>query len=243
METNLVVMFHILIVFKNDYCLCSTYEMLFTYFKASADFYNHESEKSTQIENQRKAESAASSPLVKSEIAVPSNELSIASPVQIVSSGASSHVEVNLDEFNRWSNTGTGLQASQIEGRGSGLSVAAERVSDDGYNWRKYGQKHVKGSEFPRSYYKCTYPNCEVKKLFERSHDGQITEIIYKGTHGHPKPQPSRRSSAGAIMSMQEERYDKASCSTGRDGNTSQMLLIDSFYYCYCKANSVAFFF
>ncbi|CAN1242430.1 WRKY transcription factor WRKY24 [Linum perenne] len=59
---------------------------------------------------------------------------------------------------------------------------------DDGYNWRKYGQKHVKGSEFPPSYYKCTHPNCEVKKLFECSHEGQITEIIYKGTHEHPKP-------------------------------------------------------
>lgn len=40
-------------------------------------------------------------------------------------------------------------------------------------------------------YYKCTHPNCEVKKLFERSHDGQITNIVYKGTHDHSKPQPS----------------------------------------------------
>lgn len=70
------------------------------------------------------------------------------------------------------------------------------RSSEDGYNWRKYGQKQVKGSEYPRSYYKCTHPNCQVKKKVERSHDGQITEIIYKGGHSHSKPQPSRQSSS-----------------------------------------------
>lgn len=59
------------------------------------------------------------------------------------------------------------------------------RNSEDGYNWRKYGQKQVKGSEYPRSYYKCTHPNCQVKKKVERSHDGHITEIIYKGAHNH----------------------------------------------------------
>nr|QFI57445.1 WRKY50 [Glycyrrhiza glabra] len=151
----------------------------------------------------------------------------------MVSSGASAPVDADLDEFNHKGNTATGPQTSHVEVRGSGLSVAAEKVSNDGYNWRKYGQKLVKGSEFPRSYYKCTYPNCEVKKLFERSHDGQITEIIYKGTHDHPKPQPSNRYSVGAVMSMQGERSDKAFLA-GRDGNTSQMLLEFSllpFYY------------
>ncbi|KAF3448898.1 hypothetical protein FNV43_RR09614 [Rhamnella rubrinervis] len=70
-----------------------------------------------------------------------------------------------------------------------------EQKSEDGYNWRKYGQKQVKGSENPRSYYKCTFPNCPTKKKVERSLDGQITEIVYKGSHNHPKPQPTRRSS------------------------------------------------
>uniref|UniRef100_A0A0D6QV75 WRKY domain-containing protein n=1 Tax=Araucaria cunninghamii TaxID=56994 RepID=A0A0D6QV75_ARACU len=68
-----------------------------------------------------------------------------------------------------------------------------EKPSADGYNWRKYGQKQVKGSEYPRSYYKCTHPNCPVKKKVERSHNGQVTEIVYKGEHNHPKPQPTRR--------------------------------------------------
>ncbi|CAK8565733.1 unnamed protein product [Lathyrus sativus] len=182
-----------------------------------ANFDNHACEKSTQIDGQGKVQTFVSLPLVKSEMAVPSDEISLSSsPLQMVTSGASAQVEVELDESNPSGNIATGLQASQVDGRGSGLSVAADKVSDDGYNWRKYGQKLVKGCEFPRSYYKCTHPNCEVKKLFERSHDGQITEIVYKGTHDHPKPQPSRRYSGGNIMSVQEERSDRASL-TSRD--------------------------
>lgn len=71
-----------------------------------------------------------------------------------------------------------------------------DRPSYDGYNWRKYGQKQVKGSEYPRSYYKCTHPNCPVKKKVERSLDGQIAEIVYKGEHSHPKTQPLKRNSS-----------------------------------------------
>lgn len=74
------------------------------------------------------------------------------------------------------------------------LPVASgDQLSYDGYNWRKYGQKQVKGSEYPRSYYKCTHPDCQVKKKVERSLDGQIAEIVYKGEHNHPKPQPPKR--------------------------------------------------
>ncbi|KAL5723057.1 WRKY transcription factor [Ranunculus cassubicifolius] len=75
-------------------------------------------------------------------------------------------------------------------------TLREQRRSDDGYNWRKYGQKQVKGSENPRSYYKCTFPNCPTKKKVERSLDGQITEIVYKGSHNHPKPQSTRRNSS-----------------------------------------------
>ncbi|XP_012084759.1 probable WRKY transcription factor 4 isoform X2 [Jatropha curcas] len=76
--------------------------------------------------------------------------------------------------------------------------LAVDKPSDDGYNWRKYGQKPIKGSEYPRSYYKCTHPNCPVKKKVERSSDGQITEIIYKGLHNHDQPQPNKRAKDGS---------------------------------------------
>ncbi|XP_077239623.1 WRKY transcription factor 44-like [Tasmannia lanceolata] len=75
-------------------------------------------------------------------------------------------------------------------------TTSGDRPSYDGYNWRKYGQKQVKGSEYPRSYYKCTHPNCPVKKKVERSLDGEIAEIVYKGEHNHPKPLPPKRLSS-----------------------------------------------
>ncbi|KAH9607692.1 hypothetical protein KSS87_010955 [Heliosperma pusillum] len=93
-------------------------------------------------------------------------------------------------------------------------TAGSARTTEDGYNWRKYGQKQVKGSEYPRSYYKCTHPNCQVKKKVERSLDGQITEIIYKNTHNHPKPQPCRRSPFGAfpLNETSDAGFDSSTC-------------------------------
>ncbi|KAF5177738.1 Wrky transcription factor susiba2 [Thalictrum thalictroides] len=129
----------------------------------------------------------------------------------LVASRAIVPAEVASEEMMRKQVSDSGAQESQSDHKETSPSIAADRSSEDGYNWRKYGQKHVKGCEFPRSYYKCTHPNCQVKKQLERSHDGQITEIIYKGKHDHPKPQPSRRMAVGTIVSAQEEGSDRFS--------------------------------
>lgn len=72
-----------------------------------------------------------------------------------------------------------------------GPGIGMVNPADDGYNWRKYGQKQIKGSKYPRSYYRCTHPTCQVKKRVERALDGHITEIIYMGSHNHPKANPT----------------------------------------------------
>nr|AYV88110.1 WRKY33 [Magnolia lotungensis] len=97
----------------------------------------------------------------------------------------------------------SGFQSDFSQGQQAPQPFREQRRSDDGYNWRKYGQKQVKGSENPRSYYKCTFPNCPTKKKVERSLDGQITEIVYKGTHNHPKPQSTRRTSGSSSQAIQ----------------------------------------
>ncbi|KAL2498695.1 putative WRKY transcription factor 13 [Abeliophyllum distichum] len=59
-------------------------------------------------------------------------------------------------------------------------------VLDDGYKWRKYGQKVVKNTQHPRSYYRCTQDNCRVKKRVERlAEDPRMVITTYEGRHIH----------------------------------------------------------
>ncbi|KAK6133640.1 hypothetical protein DH2020_032550 [Rehmannia glutinosa] len=58
---------------------------------------------------------------------------------------------------------------------------------EDGYRWRKYGQKAVKNSPFQgMSYYRCTNSKCMVKKRVERSsEDPSVVITTYEGQHSH----------------------------------------------------------
>ncbi|CAH8363719.1 unnamed protein product [Eruca vesicaria subsp. sativa] len=64
---------------------------------------------------------------------------------------------------------------------------------EDGYRWRKYGQKAVKNSPYPRSYYRCTTQKCNVKKRVERSYqDPTVVITTYESQHNHPIPTTRR---------------------------------------------------
>ncbi|KAG5396990.1 hypothetical protein IGI04_018804 [Brassica rapa subsp. trilocularis] len=73
-----------------------------------------------------------------------------------------------------------------------------ENNPDDGFRWRKYGQKVVKGNPNPRSYYKCTYTACDVKKHVERgAEDVKFLLVTYDGIHEHDPPAARGSSSSG----------------------------------------------
>ncbi|AES91994.2 putative transcription factor WRKY family [Medicago truncatula] len=95
---------------------------------------------------------------------------------------------------------------------------------DDGYRWRKYGQKPVKNSPFPRSYYRCTAGNCEVKKRIERSAaDSSIVLTSYEGHHIHLSPVLLRAANLG-IMSdpsgFQEQVHQHHNTTSGVVGSS-----------------------
>lgn len=106
---------------------------------------------------------------------------------------ANSHMQIHADTATSLQDSSAMIkQPSDVSQSDQRSQPASGKHASDGYNWRKYGQKQVKGSEFPRSYYKCTHPGCPVKKKVERSLDGQVTEIIYKGQHNHQPPQQNK---------------------------------------------------
>ncbi|XP_048134024.1 WRKY transcription factor WRKY51-like [Rhodamnia argentea] len=66
------------------------------------------------------------------------------------------------------------------------IRVAAE-IPADPYTWRKYGQKPIKGSPFPRGYYKCSsVRGCPARKHVERAQDDpRMLTVTYEGEHRH----------------------------------------------------------
>ncbi|KAM1069770.1 hypothetical protein ACFX13_001687 [Malus domestica] len=73
------------------------------------------------------------------------------------------------------------------------ITVPAPRIGnteippEDGFTWRKYGQKEIMNSKFPRGYYRCTHQklyNCPAKKQVQRLDNDPLTfEVMYRGEH------------------------------------------------------------
>ncbi|KAK3222950.1 hypothetical protein Dsin_009975 [Dipteronia sinensis] len=153
---------------------------------------------------------------------------------------AQSHIHIQADRSSFNANTTTQQQMppsvsdsrlamkessnfSHSNQRSQPSSLIVDKPADDSYNWRKYGQKQVKGSEFPRSYYKCTHPNCPVKKKVERSLDGQVTEIIYKGQHNHQPPTNKRGKDTGSLNGNSNNQGSSELAFQFQSGNSNKL--------------------
>ncbi|KAF6161768.1 hypothetical protein GIB67_013845 [Kingdonia uniflora] len=67
------------------------------------------------------------------------------------------------------------------------ISAKMADIPPDEYSWRKYGQKPIKGSPYPRGYYKCSsMRGCPARKHVERAQDDPTMLIVtYEGEHRH----------------------------------------------------------
>ncbi|KAF5207671.1 Wrky transcription factor [Thalictrum thalictroides] len=91
---------------------------------------------------------------------------------------------------------------------------SGEVVPSDLWAWRKYGQKPIKGSPYPRGYYRCSSSKgCSARKQVERSRtDPNMLVITYTSEHNHPWP-TQRNALAGSTRS-QPPKNNAASKST-----------------------------
>ncbi|CAN6899677.1 unnamed protein product [Brassica oleracea] len=110
----------------------------------------------------------------------------------------------------RFKSTRSSEQTKMKAPRVSFITKSLVNNLDDGYKWRKYGQKPVRNSPFPRSYYRCTISCCNVKKRVERSFTDQSCVITtYIGQHTHPRPLIlSRQGSFGTDGPASESYFD-----------------------------------
>ncbi|KAK3023359.1 hypothetical protein RJ639_043440 [Escallonia herrerae] len=109
--------------------------------------------------------------------------------------------ELVKEKSNTWSKPKRKGETKQKEPRYAFVTKSEIDHLEDGYRWRKYGQKAVKDSPFPRSYYRCTSQKCTVKKRIERSFkDPSVVITTYEGQHNHHSP-TTLRGNATALLS------------------------------------------
>ncbi|XP_042466419.1 transcription factor WRKY19-like [Zingiber officinale] len=81
---------------------------------------------------------------------------------------------------------------------------------DDGFTWRKYGQKEILGAKYPRAYFRCAHRasrGCPAKKQVQRSDDDpSVYDVTYHGDHTCLE-QHDQEQSAAALKVEGEEEY------------------------------------
>ncbi|XP_071715052.1 probable WRKY transcription factor 65 isoform X2 [Rutidosis leptorrhynchoides] len=76
------------------------------------------------------------------------------------------------------------------EVEGTRLKGETNAPPPDSWAWRKYGQKPIKGSPYPRGYYRCSSSKgCPARKQVERSRtDPTMVMVTYSCEHNHSWP-------------------------------------------------------
>ncbi|XP_051198713.1 uncharacterized protein [Lolium perenne] len=106
-------------------------------------------------------------------------------------------------------------------GVGGRPSTTGEVVPSDLWAWRKYGQKPIKGSPYPRGYYRCSSSKgCPARKQVERSRtDPNMLVITYTSDHNHPWP-TQRNALAGSTRPVAKNNVPSSSSAAAAAGPT-----------------------
>ncbi|KAI6706071.1 hypothetical protein NL676_009033 [Syzygium grande] len=99
--------------------------------------------------------------------------------------------------------------------------AGGEVVPSDLWAWRKYGQKPIKGSPYPRGYYRCSSSKgCSARKQVERSRtDPNMLVITYTSEHNHPWP-TQRNALAGSTRSSQPSKNNNVTSKNSPNSQT-----------------------
>ncbi|KAK4271033.1 hypothetical protein QN277_019788 [Acacia crassicarpa] len=104
---------------------------------------------------------------------------------------------------------------------------SGEVVPSDLWAWRKYGQKPIKGSPYPRGYYRCSSSKgCSARKQVERSRtDPNMLVITYTSEHNHPWP-TQRNALAGSSRSQPSKNNNNNALKNNHNNNADNQALI-----------------
>jgi len=85
---------------------------------------------------------------------------------------------------------------------------------DDGFSWRKYGQKDILGAKYPRAYFRCTHRHtqgCYASKQVQRADgDPLLFDVVYHGNHTCAQGKRPQAAASGEHWPQQPGGVDTA---------------------------------
>ncbi|KAI4966648.1 probable WRKY transcription factor 2 [Hordeum vulgare subsp. vulgare] len=95
-------------------------------------------------------------------------------------------------------------------------------MPEDGYQWKKYGQKFIKNIQKIRSYFRCRDRRCGAKKKVEWQPGDPSLRVVYDGAHQHGSPSSSSSHGGGGGQDGDGNRYELSAQYFGGGAPTPQ---------------------
>ncbi|GJV39484.1 probable WRKY transcription factor 70 [Tanacetum coccineum] len=112
----------------------------------------------------------------------------------------------------------------------------------DGYSWRKYGQKEILNSKFPRCYFRCAHKHIQgcnaLKQVQQLEDDSNMFEITYIGHHTCAPPNtPSHHRVVLDSKKFKNRHYSQSNPSISTNNQNDAFLKQEDLCYNVSLAN------